>query len=95
MSGSHDRKKYIKVFVTLTVLTGIEIAVAIMLKQQRGLMIALLIGLAVAKASAVALYFMHLADERRGLKLAVSLPMLFPPFAAAILMLEAIARFSR
>ncbi len=87
------RKKYLKVFFVLAVLTAIEIGVATVLKQQRGLMIALLVGLAGTKAAAVALYFMHLGDERRGLKLAVSIPMLFPPFAAVILMLEAIARF--
>src|SRR5579883_2933135 len=65
------RKKYLKVFFVLAVLTAIEIGVATVLKQQRGLMIALLVGLAGTKAAAVALYFMHLGDERRGLKLAV------------------------
>jgi caa(3)-type oxidase subunit IV len=93
MALDAHQKKYVKVFLALAVLTLIEVGVAIYLKQQRALMILLLIGLALAKASAVALYFMHLSDERRGLKLAVALPMLFPPLAAVILMLEAIARF--
>ena len=93
MALTADRKKYLKVFALLTVLTVIEVGVAMTLKSQRGLMIVLLIGLALAKASVVALYFMHLGDERKGLKLAVSLPMLFPPFAAVVLMIEAMARF--
>ena len=92
MSGAHGRKRYFQIFFILTVLTVLEVAVAKLLKQQRPLMISLLIGMAVSKACCVALYYMHLSSERRGLKLAVMLPMLFPPFAAVILIIEAMAR---
>ena len=91
MAG-HSKKKYLYVFVALIALTLLELGVAKWLAESRGVMIALLIGLALAKAASVAMYYMHLADEKRGLKLIVGLPLLFPPLAAAILMLEAIAR---
>jgi cytochrome c oxidase subunit IV len=92
MSGKNKKKKYIFVFFALTALTALEVAVAQVVKN-RGLMIGTLIALALVKAGMVALYYMHLGDERRGLKLAVGIPMLFPPLAAAILIIEAIARF--
>jgi cytochrome c oxidase subunit 4 len=93
-TGHHsNKKKYFVVFVALTALTVLEVAVAQVLKDQRGTMIAMLIALALVKAGCVALYYMHLADERRGLKLTVGIPMLFPPLYAVILIIEAIARF--
>ncbi|HEX2572008.1 MAG TPA: cytochrome C oxidase subunit IV family protein [Polyangia bacterium] len=93
-SGQHShKKKYLIVFVALTALTALEVAVAQVLKEQRATMIALLISLALVKAGCVALYYMHLADERRGLKLTVGIPMLFPPIYAVVLIIEAIARF--
>lgn len=87
------KKKYLIVFVVLTALTALEVAVAQVLKEQRSTMIGLLIALALVKAGFVALYYMHLADERRGLKLTVGIPMLFPPLYAVVLIIEAIARF--
>jgi len=92
-SSHGSKKKYFVVFFALTALTLLEVAVAQVLKQQRGVMVTLLVLLALVKAGCVALYYMHLADERRGLKLAVGIPMLFPPLAAAILIIEALARF--
>jgi cytochrome c oxidase subunit 4 len=93
-AGHHSsKKKYFVVFVALTALTLLEVAVAQVLKEQRGTMIALLVALALVKAGCVALYYMHLADERRGLKLTVGIPMLFPPIYAIVLIVEAIARF--
>lgn len=92
-TGHSHKKKYLIVFVALTALTALEVAVAQVLKQQRSTMIGLLIALALVKAGCVALYYMHLADERRGLKLTVGIPMLFPPIYAVVLIIEAIARF--
>ena len=93
-TGQHShKKKYLIVFVALTALTVLEVAVAQVLKEQRSTMIGLLIALALVKAGCVALYYMHLADERRGLKLTVGIPMLFPPLYAVVLIIEAIARF--
>ena len=88
-----NKKRYLVIFFVLTALTAIEVLVAKVLNGQRGVMIALLIALAVTKAGFVAMFFMHLSTERRGLKMAVGLPMLFPPLAATVLIIEAIARF--
>jgi cytochrome c oxidase subunit 4 len=64
------------IFYWLAGLTVLEIAVAYLPASMRVLMIALLVGLAVAKASLVAMYFMHLRFE----KMTLSLIALTPPF---------------
>ncbi len=92
MSASH-KKQYLVVFVALIVLTALEVGV-VYLKISRSTMIAALVGLAITKAAAVALFYMHLRGERRALKLTVSVPMLLPPLYAVVLMLEAIFRFT-
>jgi cytochrome c oxidase subunit 4 len=83
--------KYLKVFVALIVLTGIELGV-VYAGLPKSTLIVLLIGLALAKAAAVALWFMHLADERRVLRLMVGLPLLFPPLYAVVLIAESLYR---
>ncbi len=85
------RGRYIKVFGALILLTALELGV-VYAGLGRGTVIALLIGLALAKAGAVAFFFMHLAEERRALKLMVGLPLLFPPFYAVVLIAEAAFR---
>ena len=91
----HDHKahvqKYLKVFGALVALTGLELGV-VYAGLPKSTLILLLIGLALAKAGAVALWFMHLADERRVMRYMVGLPLLFPPFYACVLIAEAIAR---
>jgi len=87
------RSRYLKVFGALIVLTGLELGV-VYVGLARNTVIAMLILLAVTKAGAVALFFMHLADERRVLRLMIGLPLLFPPFYAVVLIIEAIARAS-
>jgi cytochrome c oxidase subunit 4 len=84
-------QKYLKVFGALVVLTGLELGV-VYAGLPKTTLIALLIGLALAKAGAVALWFMHLADERRVLRLMVGLPLLFPPLYACVLIAEAFFR---
>ena len=94
-TGSHGtRKQYIVIFVILAALTALEVLVAKVLKEQRGVMAGLLVSMAVAKAGFVALYFMHLKHEKRALKLVVGIPMLFPPLYAVVLMLEALFRYT-
>jgi cytochrome c oxidase subunit 4 len=85
------RAKYFKVFGALIVLTGLELGV-VYAGLPKMTLIGLLIGLALAKAGAVALWFMHLADERRVLRLMVGFPLLFPPLYACVLIAEAIFR---
>ncbi len=88
--ASHTRK-YLTVFVALIVLTGLELGV-VYAGLPKTTLIILLIGLALAKAGAVAMWFMHLADERRVLRLMVGLPLLFPPFYAMVLIAESVYR---
>ena len=82
----------LRVFALLCVLTVAEIAVVYVPAIARGLLIAALTAMALAKAALVLLYFMHLSHETRGLKLTVLLPFLLPPLFAVVLMAEAIWR---
>jgi cytochrome c oxidase subunit 4 len=91
-SESH-RAKYLKVFGALIVLTGLELGV-VYAGLSKTVVVLLLIGLALAKAGAVALFFMHLADERPVLRRMVMLPLLFPPFYAVVLIAESVFRGS-
>jgi caa(3)-type oxidase subunit IV len=58
--ANHPTKKtYVMIFVWLTVLTAIEVAVAAVPLPEL-LQISLLVGIAVVKAALVVLYYMHL-----------------------------------
>ena len=71
-----------RIFIFLAALTAIEVAIAFLAipKSIQGL---ILIGFAIAKASLVALYYMHLRFENQVLRLIAIGPLLF----VAILML--------
>jgi cytochrome c oxidase subunit 4 len=84
--------RYLRVFAVLTVLTAAELAVVYVPGVGRGLLILALALLALAKAALVLLYFMHLRDESRGLRLTVLAPFALPAVFAAVLMAEAIWR---
>ncbi|MSP60160.1 MAG: hypothetical protein EXR72_07425 [Myxococcales bacterium] len=88
MSAAHSRKQYLVVAGVLAALTLLEIGV-VYLKISRAVIIALLVGMAVTKALAVAQYYMHLRSETKYLRMILGLPMLFPPFYAIVLMFEA------
>ena len=90
-SGGHSKKEYIVIFFVLTVLTGIEVALKY-IPRPRGVMIGFLIALALAKATIVALFYMHLKSETRSLKLVVGIPLMFPALYAVVLIIESIAR---
>jgi len=86
--ASH-RKQYMKVFVVLFVLTVLEVGVTYV-DVPRTAMVLALVGMALTKAVFVAMYYMHLASERRVLRLVVGIPLLvFPPLYAVVLMTEA------
>jgi cytochrome c oxidase subunit IV len=74
MSKAHESPNYMMIFYWLAGLTAVEIAVAYLPASMRVLMIALLIGLAVAKAALVAMYFMHLRFEKRTLSVIALTP---------------------
>ena len=66
MDLAHDEPNYMLIFYWLAALTALEVGVTYM-GLPKMLMIALLVGLAVAKAVMVAMYFMHLKFESRTL----------------------------
>jgi len=70
---AHDHPNYMAIFWWLLGLTIAELAVAYM-PMPKSLMIAGLVSLAVAKATLVAMYFMHLKFERRTLGLIALTP---------------------
>ena len=69
----HDEPNYMAIFWWLLGLTIAELAVAYM-GLPKPVMIAGLVGLAIAKAALVAMYFMHLRFERRTLGLIALTP---------------------
>jgi cytochrome c oxidase subunit 4 len=80
MDLAHDEPNYMLIFYWLAALTAIEVCVAYA-PIPKVLMIALLVGLAVAKAAMVAMYFMHLKFERSTLGLiALTPPLLLVMF---------------
>ena len=92
MAHASKRKQYMMVFIALIVLTTLELAV-VKVEIEKALMISALIGLALAKAAAVALYFMHLREERKPLRWIVGGTLLsFPPLYAFVLIAEALYR---
>jgi cytochrome c oxidase subunit 4 len=75
---------YIAIFIYLTVLTGAELLVYAM-NLPTVIKIGLLVALALAKATMVAMYFMHLAMERRGLWIIAATPLVLVAFCYLML----------
>lgn len=88
MAVEVHRKQYVAIFVWLTVLTVLEVAV-VKLDIARGLIISALILLAVAKAALVANYYMHLNHETRLMRRVVTYCLAIPVVYASVLILEA------
>ncbi|OLC90911.1 MAG: hypothetical protein AUJ03_00175 [Deltaproteobacteria bacterium 13_1_40CM_3_71_4] len=63
---AHEQRRYLQVFAWLTVLTAVELAVIYMPIPHLAIG-GMLVLLAATKASLVALFYMHLAVERRTL----------------------------
>ena len=84
-SVEHDEPNYIAIFIYLAVLTGVELVVyAVGLPQVAK--VGLLIALAFAKAVLVAMYFMHLAIERRALAIIAITPIILVTFLCFMLL---------
>jgi cytochrome c oxidase subunit 4 len=79
-----SRKEYWVIFVMLGVLTLLELGVA---KMDMGthLKVSGLVLLALAKATLVALFYMHLKHETRVLRLTVAIPLMVPMLYALVL----------
>ena len=84
MAEQHQEPNYIGVLVWLAVLTLAEIAVVLMGVPQLPKVI-LLVGMALSKASLVALYFMHLKFERSTLMIIAFTPLLICTFLVFML----------
>jgi len=76
---AHEGPNYIAVFIYLTVLTAAELGVY-GLGLPKPIMVGALVALALAKATLVAMYFMHLAIERKGLWIVAGTPLVIIAF---------------
>ena len=75
----HEEPNYIAVFIYLALLTAAELGVY-GLGLPKSVMIGALVALALAKAALVAMYFMHLAMERKGLWVVAVIPLVIVAF---------------
>ena len=91
MAGGDRNSQYVLVFLVLVTLTAMEVSL-IRLDLARAVRITALVGVAMAKAGALLLFFMHLRSESRALKLVASLPLVVAPAFAIVLMLDAVYR---
>ena len=83
------------IFGVLFGLTVLEVIVAQLKDFPRSMIGLALVGMAVTKAACVGLYYMHLKDETRVLKLTVAIPMATPAVYALVLISEAAWRLTR
>lgn len=102
LSGSHPaghratrRAQYVVVFAALGVLTLVELGVARTAGISRPAVVVALVGLAVAKAALIALFYMHLRFETRILRFTVLGPLVAPAIYGVVLMAEAGTRVLR
>jgi caa(3)-type oxidase subunit IV len=86
-SHADHRRDYFRIFWVLLVLTIVEVGVSYM-KIDKRLMSAVMIALALSKASFVGLYYMHLRYEKRSLMWLAFLPLPLASFYAVFLMLD-------
>jgi len=91
---THEHKshtlEYMIVFVVLSVLTGLELAIP-GLKIEYYLKAVSLVSLALSKAFVVAYFYMHLKEEKSWLRFIAALPISAGIFAA-VLIIESIYR---
>jgi len=81
----HEDPNYIAIFIYLAILTAVELVVyAVGLPQVAK--VGLLIALAFAKAVLVAMYFMHLAIERKVLAIIAIIPIILVTFLCFMLL---------
>lgn len=85
---THEHKshtvEYVIVFVVLSLLTGLELAIP-GLKTEYYLKAISLVGLALGKAFVVAYFYMHLKEEKGWLRLIAAFPISAGIFAAVVI----------
>jgi cytochrome c oxidase subunit 4 len=82
-AGNRQQPNYLFIWFLLAVLTAVEVGVAYLSHLPRQVLIVVLVGLAVWKATLVAMYYMHLKFERWRLILLASAPL---PLAAILVL---------
>jgi caa(3)-type oxidase subunit IV len=87
-----DRKEYWFIFITLFVLTVLEVGVVFVPGIPKPHLIAVLVIMALVKAALVGLFFMHLNHETKVVRWGVIIPLMLPFFYAAVLIADAIVR---
>jgi caa(3)-type oxidase subunit IV len=80
-------RQYLGIFLVLSVLTVLEVAVTYVPGHRMQVM-AVLFTLALVKAACVALFFMHLKWETRVLRVSVAVPLALPVLYALVLITE-------
>lgn len=93
--GHHkpNRREYVVIWAWLAGLTVLEVGVAYMQSVLgKVALVTALVGLALAKAGCVALFYMHLKHETKVMRWTVAFPLLFPALYAFILIAEGIYR---
>lgn len=86
-TAEHTHPNYMAIFWMLAILTVLELAV-IFMGLPKLVMVILLCSLALAKASLVAMYFMHLRFEVRTLGLVAITPLLIGTLLVALLVID-------
>jgi len=84
-STSHSHHNYIKIFIILSVLTAVEVGVTFF-GLPRALLVVLLVGLALWKATLVAMHFMHLKLEKKTLAVVAIVPFVLCVFLSLMLL---------
>ncbi len=85
MATAHAEPNYMGVFWWLLALTVLEIAV-IYMPMAKTIIVILLVGMAISKATLVALYFMHLKFERLTLGVIALTPFILCVFLILMLL---------
>jgi cytochrome c oxidase subunit 4 len=90
MATAHEEPNYIAVWIWLAALTVVEIWIA-NAGLHRMLVLAGLVGLAIAKAALVAMYFMHLRFETRTLGMIAVTPLAIATLLVFVLLPDGFA----
>jgi cytochrome c oxidase subunit IV len=88
---AHAEPNYIAIFIYLAILTAVELLVYAM-GFTTVIKVGLLVALALAKAVLVAMYFMHLSFEHKGLWIIAGIPLVLVAFCYLMLRPDLSAR---
>ena len=91
MTQTAEKKKqpsYMLIWFVLLVLTVVEVGIAYMSSLPRNVLIVVLVGLAIWKATLVAMYYMHLRFERLRVILLATAPLPLAVILVLAILLE-------